>query len=1187
MSARVFTRNSGSAAIALMMLVFAVFAPTAMAQATASSGSIQGTVTDQSGAAVPGALIAIANPATGQTVKLVSSSTGAYSTGPLQPGNYVVRVQAKGFSTASLPLVVQVGTTSSGNVKLAIGQQSEVIEVQSAVERVNTEQTTVQGVITGQQIDQLPINGRNFLDAAQLEPGVQIQDGGNFDPTKNGFTAISVGGRAGRTTRIEVDGIDISDETVGTTTQNIPQDAIQEFQIGQSSLDISSELTSSGAVNVATRSGSNQWHGDTFYDFRHHSLNARLPGGVDSPFQRQQYGGRLGGPILKDKLFFFLTGERTQQALAQPVQPFGPFASLTGSYNSPFRSKNLLGRLDYELPKGAHLFYRFTYDNNLNTASYVANVFQPFQNQNNTPAHVVGFDFNTGSFTHAIRFGYSKFQNHIGDAVTGSNIVDPAPGVDINIGSDPICLTGGADAFCSGPNFLAPQATFQQNTQIKYDGSKIWRSHIFRYGVGFNRIRGGGLANFLGVAPAINSAVGDTLPNGGSASDPLNYPVDLILLGNGQGFFTETPAFGYPGGGQHDNRFQFYVGDTWKLKPNLSVNFGLRYVHDTGRVDSDLAPIPCSQLNPALGTCSGNLLDQWLPGLGNRVRNPKSNFGPQIGIAWDPQKNGKMVIRAGAGVYYENIVFNSSLFDRPGKLAKGLFNGTAQLCGGQGTLTLPDGTAVTSINGKDIATQICGQTIGSVSNDIIALQKLFQQATATAGAQSNGVFIGNTLAAGTALGTSVFAPNYSTPRSLQMNFGIQRELRPGLVFSADYIRNVGLHYLQSIDVNHVGDARYFNANAAANAINATNAAFGCGTGSAGIDCAIESGAKISDYQGNGLDSGIGPFSGLPAVAFGATPDTGVAFPGQNPNLGQLLVNYPSGRSVYNGLQLSLKASSIKNPVKGVVNSSLQVSYALSSFKSQNGDQDFINNANDFANTQKYFGNSALDRTHQLSFGGVIELPAHVRLGLTAHFNSPLSRTLYLPGGSIFTSDITGDGTGSGDPRVNQGDILPGTNLGSFSHGVNSVGKLNSLISSFNSAYAGKLTPAGQAVVSAGLISASQLAQLGGVIQSINSAPSNQATLGWQKDAALRLSWIYKIRERVEIEPSASFYNVFNFSNFDAPNNALSGVLDGSQGSLNGTSNTIAGKASNRVGPGSGVFASGAPRQLEFGMKISF
>ena len=123
-------------------------------------------------------------------------------------------------------------------------------------------------------------------------------------------------------------------------------------------------------------------------------------------------------------------------------------------------------------------------------------------------------------------------------------------------------------------------------------------------------------------------------------------------------------------------RFSAYVGDSWKIKPNFTLTYGLRYNRDTGRTDSDLAPIPCSAADPALITCTGNLLDQWGPGLGNRVRQPNNNFGPQLGFAWDPLKDGKTVIRAGAGMYYENSIFNNTLFDRPGKLATGLFNST-------------------------------------------------------------------------------------------------------------------------------------------------------------------------------------------------------------------------------------------------------------------------------------------------------------------------------------------------------------------------------------------------------------------------------------------------------------------------------------------------------------------------------
>src|SRR5882724_4135370 len=279
-------------ALRFLLVLFAM--TTAMwTQTTVGTGSIVGTVTDQSGAMLNGATVTIKNNATGQVVDLTTNATGAFNSGALQPGSYNVQVASKGFSKVSTMLTVQVGNTSTANVKLQIGKESQVVEVQASAQQVNTEQAIVQGVLNADQIDNLPINGRNFLDLAQLEPGVQIQDGQNFDPTKAGYSSISFGGRFGRTARIEVDGVDVSDETVGTTTQDIPASAIDQFQIGQSSLDLSNDLTSSGAVNVSTKSGTNQYHGQAFGLFRDRSINAKPPGGVDLPFQRQQFGGKV------------------------------------------------------------------------------------------------------------------------------------------------------------------------------------------------------------------------------------------------------------------------------------------------------------------------------------------------------------------------------------------------------------------------------------------------------------------------------------------------------------------------------------------------------------------------------------------------------------------------------------------------------------------------------------------------------------------------------------------------------------------------------------------------------------------------------------------------------------------------------------------------------------------------------
>jgi len=379
----------------MLMLLLGALAVALSAQTTISTGSIQGTVTDPSGAFVGGAKVTISNQATGQTIDLTTNSSGTYNSGALTPGDYKVQVSAKGFSSVSLPVTVQVGNTSGGNVKLQVGRESQVIEVQASDVQVNTEQATVQGVLTASQIEKLPVNGRNFLDLAQLEPGVQIQDGTNFDPTKVGYSSISFGGRFGRTARIEVDGVDVSDETVGTTTQDIPASAIQEFQVGQSSMDLSTELTSSGAVNVVTRTGTNTWHGEGFYLFR----DDRAAANLHAPFQRHQYGGRVGGPVMKDKLFFFLDGERTLQHLQAPVGEPDPFKPFSGTFPAPFKEGETLARLDYQLSKNVRLFYKNSYFQNSTFATFFPSSFQVFNNKDISRQNVVGADFSSGSFT--------------------------------------------------------------------------------------------------------------------------------------------------------------------------------------------------------------------------------------------------------------------------------------------------------------------------------------------------------------------------------------------------------------------------------------------------------------------------------------------------------------------------------------------------------------------------------------------------------------------------------------------------------------------------------------------------------------------------------------------------------------------------------------------------------------------
>jgi hypothetical protein len=1175
----------------LGLLVLVTLCTTVMlpAQANLSSGAIRGIVSDQAGAVLAGAQVTITDKATARVVQVMTSSDGIYVSGPLQPGDYTVRIEAKGFKTAEFAVVAHVGVVSSGDLRLEPGQG----RVQAEAVSVNSEQATVQGVLTANQIENLPVNGRNFLDLAQLEPGIQIQDGQNFDPTKAGYSSISFGGRFGRTARIEVDGVDVSDETVGTTTTDIPASAIQEFQISQSSLDMSTELTSSGSVNVTTKSGTNSYHGEAFGVFRDSSFSSQLPGAT-GPFQRSQYGGAFGGAIIKDKLFFFADGERTIQHTTVPVPVSAPFSQFSGSFADPFHEANLLGRLDYALTKSARAFYRYSYFKNSLGATFGFG-YSLYDNVDITRNDVVGLDFNTGSISHSIRFSFLKFQNQIVDATTGSSL--PFANIHAEIFM-------GASGLTAGPNLLAPQSTPQSDHEIKYDGSKIIGAHVIRFGVSFNHLVGGGFASFYKNGPQIvsNVSTGEIAaaasgPFPGGSSNPYNYPADAVTIANGLGYSTTKPALGFPAGGLGpDNRILLYLGDTWKIRRNFALTYGLRYDRDTGRTDSQYPAIP--ELNALVS------------GLGNAVRQPNSNLAPQVGFAWDPSGNGKTSIRGGIGLFWENAIWNNVLFDGPPREQTGAFLQFFAPCAAPGqpnTLKSASGNIVPSA-------AVCGSSsfplIGNALPAIIALQQQWVAASPLNLQTSNPAYAGQYLtdcAGGTncffAPGASMFDPNYRSPRSIQMNLGIQREIRKGMVLSVDFVRNVQTHYLLGVDKNHAGDISHFNLAGAQQAIATTLA--NCGPGSTlasaerpkgcpnNPDGPDQSGytaraANIGDFAGNGLGSSadMGGNSCLAQLGYNC------AFGGINPLAPPLSFLSPVGRSLYNGLQMKL-VENVKSPFRGAKALNFQVAYSLSRFDNTgggvaadnlltaaSGDQDFIVPSLDNANVNRYFGPSTLDRTHQLSFGGFVDLRGGFQWAVIGHFDSPLSTTLTVPntgtGGQIFQTDFTGDGT-TQDP-------IPGTKVGNFDRGIDAAG-LNAVISKYNTTVAGQPTPAGNVLIGANLMTAADLSALGGVAPTVSLPPPGQQNYSWLKTFDTTLAWTYIFKERVTIKPSVGIYNLFNFVNFDLPTSMMSGLLNGSTGSVNGTDYN--GHFGNRVGAGTGVYTLGSPRQIEFGLKVIF
>jgi hypothetical protein len=1193
-------------------VVFAVlalgFAPALLVAQTVGTGSIVGIVTDPQGKVLAGAKVEITNKDKGARIQVTTLAEGTYSSGPIQPGNYVVRAGAKGFKTAALPLLVRVGNTVDGSLQMQVGRESEVIEVRSET-LLNLEQPTVQGVFDGGLLEGLPINGRNFLDLAQLEPGVQMQDGGLFE-TKDGLSSISFLSQYGRAQRITVDGVDISDETVGSTTQNIPASAIQEFQLSQSLLDLSTGLTSSGAVNVTTRSGSDQIHGGAFGVFRDDQVAATLPGATKSSFQREWYGGDAGGAIIKDKIFWFADAERAQQNLTA-AEPFTyPFDGLNATLSEPYRDFDTDERVDWNLRGSTRAFYRFNYFQNSDVRPFgSASSTQQVRNTNNTATNAVGVDFSSGVYFHSLRFEYLKLRGAINDATSGlGGVENPIPGLGINIGASISgnCILSGGGNYCGGPSWLGPQQTDQSDKIAKYDGSTLMGRHVVRYGISFNRINAARLAAYSEFPQ-----VGTTSLGASTSFDPTSYAAQWVSLGNGIGFSTPKSSFGFPGGGLGpDNRLEMYVGDEWRVKPRWSLSYGLHYVHDSGVSDSSLGALPD--------------LNQWGAGLGGQIRNPKANFAPQAGFVWDAGGNGKTIVRGGGGLFFQNTLWNNTLLDSPARRANGIFADAPQVCRGgidepfawptslAGMTSIAGGaaTVVNTSTGLQAQPTFCGGTISTVAPEILALSSAFQAAAATAGRiQPNPNFVGTTLSA-LSPSYALLYPGYRTPRSWQMNLGFEKEVRPGAVLSIDYVRNIGEHFLIGQDINHSGAARSFNQANAVAARDAAQIANGCPVGFDQATCMINStvasggGAALgvagaqAAYSKAGLDSNL--------QAAGGGPCSYCAFPGTNPitgnngTVGGVDMFFPGGRSVYSGLQAKL-VQRIDKPLRDVKAATFQVSYAYSKFKSQVQDQDFTNLATDNDDPTRFTGPNGLDRRNQVSFGGTFDLPFYTKISAIGHFYSPVAQNLELPeltnGGEIFATDWLGSGLGGGNPEP-----VPGTQIGQFQRGTD-ISSLHTVINTYNHTFAGALTPAGDCLVGnnvqcPGLIAGpsvmtgGDMNALGWVMPQLGSVAPHASAAPWLKSMDLRAAWPIKLKEGVTIEPSASVFNLFNFANEFMPGQLPSASL------LPGLNGVLAPNAVGGVGPGSsltpfrtslqsGTYALGAPRQFEFALRITF
>src|SRR5215467_10948889 len=457
----------------------------AFGQATASA-ALQGTIADQSGAAVKGAKVVITSQEQGWTRSADTNDTGFYRFELLPAGLYSIKVSLSGFSAAEAKdVVLQVGATTTQNFTLKPGSVSETIEVTSVAPLVDEQKTDVSTNITPREIQELPLVSRDIGDLAYLAPGIKQAD--SYDPTKNRYQILSVNGEGGRNVNVTVNGVDNKDNTVGGPVMQLPAEAVQEFQVSTQRFSAVNGRSAGAAINVITKSGSNNFHGSGFGFFRAQALNAdqKLANGdgttskSNPPYSRQWFGGSVGGPIKKDKFFGFFAFERQREhtSIAESPNAFQQLSLVTSlgaqpatTIPTPFFENRLNGRLDWTINPhhSAYLSVTTQANNSLNDQS---NGLFDLTEGNFTVNHlqVANLTVNSSLTPTLINQFTAGFQywNNLIDSTTKVPLFTFPKGIQF------------------GTNTNVPQNSIQRKYQFKDDVTKIVGRHTFKAGVDY------------------------------------------------------------------------------------------------------------------------------------------------------------------------------------------------------------------------------------------------------------------------------------------------------------------------------------------------------------------------------------------------------------------------------------------------------------------------------------------------------------------------------------------------------------------------------------------------------------------------------------------------------------------------------------------------------------------------------
>src|SRR6266851_3236173 len=655
-------------------LITAVALSASPARAQVAGGTIRGTVADTSGGVLPGAHVVILNTATGISSDLVTNETGAYGAPNLLPGPYDITASLPSFSTAVRKgVAVTVGSDLTIDFKLAPGVVQETVTVASTAPIVDASTPTLSAVVKERTIVELPLNGRDWTTLATLQPGIssirtQAVNGVTASRGNRGYgDELSITGHRPQENNYRIDGVSINDYTNGAPGSaggvNLGADAIQEFSVLASNYTAEYGRTSGGVVNAITRSGSNSIHGSVYEFFRNDALDARnfFDGVKKPPLRRNQFGGSFGGPIIKNKTFFFADFERIRrlqgvpsvvtvpspaarlgQLAAGPVTvhpniiPFlklyplpngglvgnGDTGIFTSSLSQRFNEDFFTTRIDHRISSKDSLFGTYMFDNgSLSIPDALNNVVFPNRTRRQMIAIEETHTFSQ-SFINSFRLGYNRTKGAVNVAGPALNPV----AADTTLGSAPgraaaiITIPGLSDAVGVGGNSFFRHV---QNSYQIYDDAFVTRgNHSLRFGFAFERIEYN--ENSL------------RRPNGRVRFRSLSD----FLQDKPRDFFSLDPSRTREVG-VRTNVWAGYLNDSWRYSSRLNLNLGLRY---------EMSTIPTEAHDQFLAvlTPGGPLVP--VKKLFNR--NPTlRNFEPRVGFAYDVFGDGKTAIRGGFGIY--------------------------------------------------------------------------------------------------------------------------------------------------------------------------------------------------------------------------------------------------------------------------------------------------------------------------------------------------------------------------------------------------------------------------------------------------------------------------------------------------------------------------------------------------------